>query len=129
MADAPYLVALALLERGERRALPLTGQSRRAGEEAAEDPGDLGRSLALELLLRLWQQSAETPLRRIPGEASLLLVELPLERMSEQLPQLKADWINSGDTAAFHRSLRELALRGWRIEQARYEPVRFHPWP
>ncbi len=125
MADAPYLVALALLERGGQRALPLTGQSQPA---AAADPGSLGHSLALELLLRLWQQSAERHLRRIDADASLLLVELPLEGMSEQLPQLKADWLNSGDTAAFHQALRQLALRGWTIQQARYEPIRFLPW-
>lgn len=129
MADAPYLVALALLERGGQRALPLTGQSQRAEAAAAADPGPLGQTLALELLLRLWQQSAEQPLRRIEGDASLLLLEMPLERMSEQLPQLKADWIRSGDTDALHAGLRQLALRGWRIAQARYEPIRFHVWP
>jgi hypothetical protein len=128
MADAPYLVALALLERGGQRALPLTGQSQPAAAAAAADPGSLGHTLALELLLRLWQQSALQPLRRIDADASLLLVELPLEGMSEQLPQLKADWLNSGDTAAFHQALRQLALRGWTIQQARYEPIRFLPW-
>ena len=93
MADAPYLVALALVEFAGKRALPLTGKSQSADAADAVDPGDDGRTLALELLLRLWQRSEEGPLQRAAGEASLLLVELPMELMSEQLPLLKANWI------------------------------------
>ena len=91
MADAPYLVALALLEIRGKRALPLTVQSLASGPQGS-DPGERGRTLALELLLRLWQRSEEGPIQRAAGENSLLLVELPLERMTEQLPLLKADW-------------------------------------
>jgi hypothetical protein len=82
MADAPYLVALALVEFAGKRALPLTGKSQAAAAADAVDPGDDGRTLALELLLRLWQRSEEGPLQRAAGEASLLLVELPIELMS-----------------------------------------------
>ena len=73
MADAPYLVALALVEFAGKRALPLTGKSQSAEAADAVDPGDGGRTLALELLLRLWQRSEEGPLQRAAGEASLLL--------------------------------------------------------
>ena len=54
MAESPYLVALALAEQEGRRILPLTGKSRPAALLPA-DPGEEGRTLALELLLRLWQ--------------------------------------------------------------------------
>jgi len=120
---------VALLERGGQRALPLTGRSLPPQALAADGPGSLGHTLALELLLRHWQQSAETPLRRIASDASLLLVELPLERMSAQLPPLKADWLNSGDSAAFHQALAALAVRGRRIELEPHGPVRLLPWP
>ena len=90
MADAPYLVALALLERGDQRALPLTGKSQRPEAAAAAEPDGDGYTLALELLLRLWQQSSETPIRRLAADDGLLLVEMPLEAMQDQLPQLKA---------------------------------------
>ena len=43
MADAPYLVALALEEKGGERALPLTGKSQSA---AAVDALDSGRMVA-----------------------------------------------------------------------------------
>jgi hypothetical protein len=129
MADAPYLVALALVEFGGKRALPLTGKSQPASAAEAVDPGEDGRTLALELLLRLWQRSEEGPLQRAAGEASLLLVELPMELMSEQLPLLKANWIAGGETAALLTSLEGLAIRAWRITIAKYEPVSFVAWP
>jgi hypothetical protein len=128
MADAPYLVALALLERGDQRALPLTGKSQRPEAAAAAEPDGDGYTLALELLLRLWQQSSETPIRRLAADDGLLLVEMPLEAMQDQLPQLKAAWLRSGDSDAFFRGLRQLAVRAWRIQQARYEPIRFVAW-
>jgi hypothetical protein len=129
MADAPYLVALALVEQAGQRALPLAGKSIPAAAAAAPEPGEDGRTLALELLLRIWQRSDAGPLRRAAGEPSLLLLELPLELLQNQLPQLKAAWVAGGDTSVLLQGLGDLALRGWRITIARYEPIRFHAWP
>ena len=129
MAGAPYLVALALVEFAGRRALPLTGRSQAATGLASDDPGEVGQALALELLLRLFQRSDEGPLQRGAAEASLLLVELPLEIMSEQLPQLKATWLSGGETEALLRDLAGIALRGWTLNVAKHEPLRFSPWP
>lgn len=128
MADAPYLVCLALVDQGERRLMPLNGKSQRAENLALDDPGDDGRSLALELLLRLWQRSDEGAQARAAGEASLLLLEMPLEAMSERLPLIKATWIQGGGTEECLNALKGLAGRGWRIAVAKYEPVTFHPW-
>jgi hypothetical protein len=128
MANAPYLVALALVELDGKRALPLTGKTQSAAAAEAQDPGDDGRTLALELLLRLWQRSDEGPLQRAATDNSLLLIEIPLDVMSEQLPILKASWLASGDTAAFEAGLKALVIRGWRMGIAKYEPVSFSPW-
>ena len=136
MANAPYLVALALVEFDGKRALPLTGKTQSAAAASApaengpaNDPGDDGRTLALELLIRLWQRSDGGPLQRAAGDSSLLLIEIPLDVMSEQLPLLKASWLASGDTAAFETSLKALVIRSWRMGIAKYEPVSFSPWP
>ena len=134
MANAPYLVALALVEFDGKRALPLTGKTQSAAAtdpatDPPQDPGDDGRTLALELLLRLWQRSDEGPLQRSASDSSLLLIEIPLDVMSEQLPLLKASWLASGDTGAFEASLKALVIRGWRVGIAKYEPVSFSPWP
>ena len=113
MADAPYLVALALVEIQGQRALPLNGKSQTAAALEAADPGDDGRTLALELLLRLWQRSDAGALQRIAGEESLLLLEIPLEVMSEKLPVIKANWLAGGETARLLASLAGLSLRAW----------------
>ena len=128
MADAPYLVALALVESGGKRSLPLTGKSWSGASDAA-DPGETGRALALELLLRLWQRTDGAPLQRAAGDDSLLLLELPLQPMSEQLPVIKAAWTSGGGTDALLRGLKDLAIRGWRIPFARHEGIRFIAWP
>jgi hypothetical protein len=128
MADAPYLVAIALVEQAGKRLLPLNGKSQSSDAAHAADPGDDGRTLVLELLLRLWQRSDESPLQRSAGEASLLLLELPLEEMSEQLPLIKANWISSGATAELMISLQSLATRGWTIRFAKHEPLSFVAW-
>jgi len=126
MADTPYLVALALVEHDGRRALPLGGQSW-TGAANAEDPGELGRSLALDLLLRLLQRSEQGGLRRLAGDDSLLLLEMPLEQMSEQLPALKATWLAGGDNGTLLAALRALSGRAWRVTTAKYEGVSFSP--
>lgn len=126
MAESPYLVAIAMVEIDGRRALPLGGQSWAAAEAQAE-PGELGRSLALDLLLRLLQRSEPGALRRLAGDDSLLLLEMPLEQMSEGLPQVKAAWLAGGDTGALLGALRDLSGRAWRVTTAKYEGPRFSP--
>nr|WP_087069263.1 hypothetical protein [Cyanobium sp. NIES-981] len=128
MAEAPYLIALAFLEQNGSRALPLGGRSLSAAADR-EDPGEEGHGLALELLLRIWQRSDGGPLRRAAGDASLLLVVMPMEAMNAQLPQLKARWIAGGDTEAALQELRALASRVWSVSIAKYEPVSFRPYP
>ena len=128
MAAAPYLVALALIEQEGRRALPLAGRSLKAEEAAAEQPTQVAHALALELLLRLWQRSDDGALKRASGVESLLLVELPMECLPEDLPRLKADWLNSGDTRAFQKGLQAICGRAWTISIAKFEPISLTAW-
>ena len=39
-------------------------------------------------------------------------------------PRTTAEWLRSGDSAAFHDGLRERAVRAWRIKQAHDEATR-----
>jgi hypothetical protein len=128
MADDPYLVCLALVQQGSERRLPVAGQSWSAADDERQEPGDRGRALALELLLRLWQRSDEGALARAAGDPSLLLLEMPLEQMSERLPLIKAAWLRGGSTEECLAALKSLASRGWWVGVAKYEPVTFHPW-
>jgi hypothetical protein len=115
MADAPYLIALALLEQDGVRAMPLQGKSLREPLAPGADPGEIGRQQALDLLVRVWQRSDTGALRRASGDTSLLVVTVPMEALQEQLPALKAQWLNSGDTPALLSGLRALGAGLWSL--------------
>ena len=127
MADTPYLVALALIETPAGRALPIAGRSQKTPAPKGESPEKLGHALALELLLRVWQRSDKGLLRRAGGAESLLLVELPMERLPEDLPRIKANWLNSGDIVAFKEALQAISQRCWLIEVKKLQPVILKP--
>ena len=127
MADSPYLVALALIDQGGRRALPLAGKSQAVVAAEGDAPDQLGKELALDLLLRVWQRSDDGPLQRAAAADSLLLVELPMERLPEDLPQIKADWLSSGDTTACLEALKWISSRAWRLSSEKFKPVALMP--
>lgn len=128
--ESPFLVALALIERDGRRAMPLGGRSRPGDgdSESGATPGETGLRLALELLLRLFHGSETATCRRAAGDDSLLLLEMSLEEMTERLPRIKASWLAGGSTETLLRELQALALRGWCLRQSRQEPLIVHPW-
>ena len=127
MSDSPYLVALALMEQGGKRALPLAGRSQKQVAGEGHAPRELGHALALELLLRVWQRSDDGVLSRAAGSESLLLVELAMERLPEDLPVLKAAWLTSGDFEAFKVGLRSISERVWTISVAKFQPISLQP--
>ena len=125
MAEAPYLVVLALLEQDGKRAMPLQGQSLHQPLATDGDPGEIGRLQALELLVRVWQRSDTGSLKRAAGSQSLLLLTLPIETLPEQLPALKAKWIRHGDTQALLSELAKLAEAIWTLSLEKREPLQF----
>ncbi|MBM5790301.1 MAG: hypothetical protein FJ053_00830 [Cyanobacteria bacterium M_surface_10_m1_298] len=125
MADAPYLIALALLDQGGQRAMPLQGKSLREPLPADGDPGEVGRLQALDLLVRVWQRSDQGPLSRASGDQSLLVVAVPIEALQEELPALKAAWLNSGDTAALVQGLAELGSGVWSLTLESRQPLSY----
>ena len=127
MADAPYLIALALVEQNGVRAMPLQGKSLRQPLPPGADPGEVGRQQALELLVRVWQRSEEGPLRRAGGGHSLLLAAVPVEALMEQLPRLKATWLNAGDTAALIAALQRFSSGVWAVQMEPRQPLCFQP--
>ena len=127
MADTPYLIAMALFDQQGRRALPEAGRSQAEVAPIGEAPQLLGHALALDLLLRVWQRSDEGSLQRAAGLYSLLLVELPMERLPEDLPAIKAAWLKTGDTEAFKVALQAMSSRGWTIAVEKFKPVVLNP--
>ena len=83
--------------------------------------------MVLELLLRVFQRSDQGSLQRAAGADSLLLVELPMERLPEDVPRLKAAWLNTGDTAAFKAALQTFSPRAWTVSIEKFKPVALQP--
>ena len=127
LADSPYLVAMALIDQQGRRALPLGGRSQKEVAPQGGAPEALGHALVLELLLRVWQRSDQGALQRAAGADSLLLVELPMERLPEDVPRLKAAWLNTGDIAAFKAGLQAFSPRAWTISIEKFKPAALRP--
>ena len=129
MADAPYLIVLALLEQGGERAMPLQGKSLQGPLQgplqAGADPGEVGRQQALDLLVRVWQRSDQGALRRAAAEQSLLLVTVPIESLQEQLPALKAQWLSDGDTPALIAALKDLGSGLWSLTMDHRQPLAY----
>ena len=127
MADSPYLLAIALFTQNGTRAMPLGGRSlpKDATQDEAGVPAQIARELALELLLRVWQRSDQGPLQRQAGSGSLLIAELGMGYLPEDLPRLKADWLTTGDKAAFRRGLLAISSRCWSVSVAKFEPIAF----
>ena len=125
MADAPYLIALALLEQNGERAMPLQGKSLREPLAVDGDPGEVGHLQALDLLVRVWQRSDQGPLARASADQSLLLVAVPIEALQEDLPALKAAWLNRGDTAALIKDLGALGSGVWSLNLEHRQPLAY----
>ena len=127
MADTPYLVAMALIDQQGQRALPLGGRSQKDVAPEGDAPEVLGHVLVLELLLRVWQRSDQGCLQRAAGADSLLLVELPMERLPEDMPRLRAAWLYTGDTEAFKAALQTFSPRAWTVSIEKFKPVAMQP--
>ena len=125
MTENSYLIALALLEQGDRRLMPLGGRSLKKPMFDIIENREFAESIALELLVRILQRSCDGEIRRIAGDKSLLLVDMPLSLMQERLPLIKRDWIQSGNTENLLLELQKCSLGIWSLDFKRYEGIRF----
>ena len=125
MYEFPYLIAIALIEEEGKRAMPLGGRSLKKNLSQAQDPDEIAETIALELLLRLIQRTDRSSFCRAAGDQSFLLVEIPMEAMQNDLPPLKANWLETGDSDQFFSKLKALSLRIWSLSFVKYQGVSF----
>lgn len=137
MSDSNFLIALAMMEQNNKRAMPIAGKSLSAelsmstielNSSGSNQLFDQASNLAFELLLRIWKRTDDGPLRRASGQDSLLLVEIPMNALPEELPSLKSQWIRFGDDAIFTSALRDKIVRGWTIDVEKHKPISFAVW-
>ena len=125
MASQDYLIAIALIEQNDLRAMPLGGKEIKGKLEEDGNLNKLGEEVILNLLLRLFQRSDDGPMKRISAEKGLLLVHMHPKRMQKELPFIKAEWIRDGDTNQFIKYLSNLSKQIWTASFVKYHGVEF----
>ena len=125
MANQDYLIAIALIEQNNERAMPLGGKEVKLDIDVEENFKKLSEDVTLNLLLRLFQRSDDGPIKRISGEKGLLLVHMHPKRMQKELPFIKAEWIRDGDTNQFIQYLSNLSKQIWTASFVKYQGVEF----
>ena len=125
MASQDYLIAIALIEQNEVRAMPLGGKEIK---DNLSDEGNLnkfGEDVILKLLLRVFQRSDEGALKRASEDKGLLLVHMHPKRMQKELPFIKSEWIRDGDTNQFLKYLGNLSKEIWSVSFVKYNGIEF----
>ena len=125
MASQDYLIAIALIEQNNERAMPLGGKEVKLDIDVEENFKKLSEDVTLNLLLRLFQRSDDGPMKRISGEKGLLLVHMHPKRMQKELPFIKAEWIRDGDTNQFIQYLSNLSKQIGTASFVKYHGVEF----
>ena len=124
MANQDYLIAIALIEQNNERAMPLGGKEIKENLEG-DNFIKLGEEVTLNLLLRLFQRSDEGFLKRVSSDKGLLLVHMHPKRMQKELPFIKSEWIRDGDTDQFLKYLGNLSKEIWTVSFIKYKGIDF----
>ena len=125
MASMNYLIAIALIEQNNERAMPLGGKEIKLDIEDKDNFKKLGEDVVLNLLLRLFQRSDDGAIKRLSSEKGLLLVHMHPKRMQKELPFIKSEWIRDGDTNQFLQYLGNLSKEIWSTSFVKYKGVEF----
>ena len=125
MASQDYLIAIALIEQNDVRAMPLGGKEIKDSLIDSDIFKKLGDEVILNLLLRIFQRSDEGALKRASEDKGLLLVHMHPKRMQKELPFIKSEWIRDGDTTQFLKYLGNLSKEIWTASFIKYKGIEF----
>ena len=125
MASQDYLIAIALIEQNDLRAMPLGGKEIKDNLDEDGNLNKLGEDVILNLLLRVFQRSDEGALKRVSEDKGLLLVHMHPKRMQKELPFIKSEWIRDGDTNQFIKYLGNLSKEIWTVAFVKYKGIEF----
>ena len=123
MATQDYLIAIALIEQNNSRAMPLGGKEIKDNLDNEDNLNKLAEDVILNLLLRVFQRSDEGSLKRVSQEKGLLLVHMHPKRMQKELPFIKSEWIRDGDTTQFLKYLGNLSKEIWTASFVKYKGI------
>ena len=126
MEDQKYIIAIALVEQNNKRIMPLGGKTFSGVDTLSQSSKKEVEKIILDLLLRIFQRSSECSLKISNDETGLLLAEISFESMHNNIPAIKSDWINSGDTDTLIEKLKSICSNLWSVKFQKHEGIIFN---
>ena len=123
MEEQKYLITIALAEQNNKRIMPLGGKTYTRVEDGSQTPKKEAEKILLDLLLRLFKRTTEGDLKVDNYETGLLLAEISFENMQNNLPIIKSNWINTGNTDILLENLKSLCINLWSIKYIKHEGI------
>ena len=126
MEGQKYLIAIALAEQNNKRLMPLGGKTIAGVNPSNQPQNKESEKIILDLLLRLFKRTTEGNLKISNDENGLLLAEITFERMNNNIPIIKSNWINSGATDTLIKELKSICSNLWNIKYEKHEGIIFN---
>ena len=125
MDNQKYLIAIVLAEQKNQRIMPIGGKTIPKPISEQTFPKKESEKIILDLLLRLFKRSSEYELKIPEKETGLLLAEISIDDMQKNIPTIKANWINNGNTNELLSRLTTICSQLWSINHKKYEGMVF----
>ena len=126
MEEQKYVIAIALAEQNNKRLMPLGGKTFAGVDTLSQSSKKEVEKIILDLLLRLFQRSTEGSLKISNDKTYLLLAEISFESMHKNIPVLKSNWINTGDTDKLIDKLKSICSNLWSVQYKKHEGIKFN---
>tara|TARA_B100000949_G_scaffold206975_1_gene197959 strand:+ start:35 stop:439 length:405 start_codon:yes stop_codon:yes gene_type:complete len=126
MEEQRYVIAIALAEQNNKRLMPLGGKTFSGVDTLSQSSKKEVEKIILDLLLRIFQRTTEGSLKISNDETGLLLAEISFESMHNNIPVIKSNWINSGDTDTLIEKLKSICSNLWSIKFQKHEGIIFY---
>ena len=126
MEEKKYVIAIALADQNNKRLMPLGGKTCAGVDTLSQSSKKEVEKIILDLLLRLFQRSTDGSLKISNDKIGLLLAEISFESMNKNIPVIKSNWINTGDTDKLIDKLKSISKNIWSIEYKKHEGIKFN---
>ena len=126
MEEQKYVIAIALAEQNNKRLMPLGGKTFSGVDTLSQSSKKEVEKIILDLLLRIFQRTTEGSLKISNDETGILLAEISFESMHNNIPVIKSNWINSGDTHTLLEKLKSICSNLWSIKFQKHEGIIFN---
>ena len=126
MEEQKYLIAIALAEQNNKRLMPIGGKTFTGVDSENQPPTKEAEKILLDLLLRLFKRTNEGNLKISNNETGLLLAEISFESMQNNLPIIKSNWINEGNTDDLIEKMKSISSNLWSVQYKKHEGIMFN---